>query len=349
MLTRLLALSLMLSFINVGFGATVANPYQITLPIASQSEQHRKLAVKQGLKEILSQISARSNIENTQKLQEALNKSMDFVEQFSYEDDFLIIQYSADMIQDLLEEAGNKTWGQRRPTVILWLVIDDENKKQLIGSEQESALQAQVLAIAEQLGLPLVLPLMDLEDMASVSVDDVWNQYNSTLRQASSRYGAQAILIARIRNVSPDTAQYHASWQLLAEHDSRDWQQVESSLQEVLQKGISDTAHFLIKQYGTQQGERSEQSYPIFIGVQNIQSDKDFARVEAYFNSLDKVSSVGITHVTPDLAVFQLTPKNDNNRYSIAQEIGLDHHLVTSINASQEDEVDLTYRWSASE
>jgi hypothetical protein len=54
-------------------------------------------------------------------------------------------------------------------------------------------------AIADQRGLPITLPLLDLEDMNQIEFADVWGGFEQSLLPASTRYGADAVLVGRIR------------------------------------------------------------------------------------------------------------------------------------------------------
>ena len=48
-------------------------------------------------------------------------------------------------------------------------------------------------------GLPIALPLLDLEDMTAVTFADVWGGFDEPVQRASTRYRADATLIVGVR------------------------------------------------------------------------------------------------------------------------------------------------------
>jgi len=132
-------------------------------------------------------------------------------------------------LRNLLSDAELPRWGANRPQVLLWIAIGDQKQRFLIGTEAEDMLPLlmsrqpddeinrlsnedmvpeleieQVSIDLKQIltqkafrrGLPVILPLMDLEDSIAIDVADVWGRFVMPIRQASSRYEHDAILAA---------------------------------------------------------------------------------------------------------------------------------------------------------
>ena len=73
-----------------------------------------------------------------------------------------------------------------------------------------------MLEIAEKRGLPLAFPLLDTEDLQSVTFSDIWGGFDERIIAASKRYGANSILIGRVR---PSSSQSNR-WTYISYNDN---------------------------------------------------------------------------------------------------------------------------------
>jgi hypothetical protein len=62
-----------------------------------------------------------------------------------------------------------------------------------------SAIRTELTAVADERGLPIALPLLDLEDLDAVTFLDVWAGDEERIGSAATRYRADAVLIGRVR------------------------------------------------------------------------------------------------------------------------------------------------------
>lgn len=348
----LLASTLMcLFYCPLSKAAIVSHLYDVSLPAQTQTEQEKKDLFQQGLLQVLERINGRPGIEAYPAVAQALKQASNYVEQYSYDGDKLCVKYSAPLVNQLISSTGERVWGQTRPSVILWLAMETEpQQRHLIGAESDPSLQSSLLKIAKQAGLPLVLPLMDLEDVSVVTVADVWGQFPSVLREASRRYGAQAILIGRIthrKDIGPETKSWNGYWQLLTDQETPSWRVQGETLEEVLTQGMTGTSHFLKGHYGVKNtSNRIFPAKPILVGVEDIQTAQDFAKVETYLASLEQVSRVNVYQIFAHGAIFEIFPKSDEDSETLKRIIRLNHRL-TSLSTEEKslENVDLAYRW----
>jgi hypothetical protein len=81
---------------------------------------------------------------------------------------------------------------------MLWLVVDENNKKKIYGSEDaELGLYHQIKQVENIHGLSIFLPLQDQQKMHFAHMTSPMTE-NSVLVQASQRYGAGVILLASV-------------------------------------------------------------------------------------------------------------------------------------------------------
>jgi hypothetical protein len=129
---------------------------------------------------------------------------------------------------------GLPVWGPERPLTLLWIAVDDgmggrallgANDAAELGVESSpatasllTALRGELTAVADERGLPVTLPLLDLEDFSVVTFVDVWGGFDDRVVAASQRYGADAVLIGRVR---PGLVGYEVQWLLIAGAERR--------------------------------------------------------------------------------------------------------------------------------
>ena len=298
--------------------AKVDTLYEVILPCGTQLDAERQQLFKQGMEEILDRVSTEPELRRYPEIARALDRAVDYVERYTYEGDRIRIQYNAATIRPLVQKTGQVVLSEHRPSVILWLAIEENQTRRLIGQETDPTLQQTVLEMAKKRGIPLILPQMDLEDINAVSTNDIWGQFPSVLQEASSRYGSQMILVGRLQALGQD--EWEASWQWLAGDAPFVWENSGHSIDAVLNAGfdrmkVQFKDHYATKKEGTM-------ARSVLIGISNLRSIRDYVNVESYLESLDLISEVNLVQVLGDKVVFQIVPRHPLNTQSLMQAIG---------------------------
>jgi uncharacterized protein len=344
MLRKWLAALIFLFGVSISAYAAVADAlYEVIIPCGSQTDLERQRLFKQGMKEVLNRISTESDLHRYPDIVNALDRAVDFIERYAYEDDKIRIQYNAALIRPLIHRTGQVVWGEHRPKVILWLAVEENQQRRLIGQETDRALQAKLLEMATRRGIPLVLPQMDLEDISAVSTNDIWGEFPSVLQQASQRYEAQAVLVGRLRSLGGN--EWEASWQWLAGGTPLIWENSGDSIEGVLNSGFDRLNMQFKGHYATKKEGSLSQS--MMIGILNLHSIRDFIRAESYLESLDLVKEVNLVQVLGERVVFEVIPRHPQSSQALMQAIGLDQHFVSLANDPDFRQVDMIYRWAS--
>jgi hypothetical protein len=66
--------------------------------------------------------------------------------------------------------------------------------KKYLNIKEDFEVYSSLQAVAKKKGVPLMLPLMDLEDKRELTVDDILSAYSDKVLNGSRRYGVSAIL-----------------------------------------------------------------------------------------------------------------------------------------------------------
>lgn len=324
------------------YAAVVDTLYEVTLSCGSQTDLERQQLFKQGMEEVLGRLSVEPELRRYPDVANALDRAVDFVERYTYEDDKLRIQYNSAMIRPLIHRTGQAMLGEHRPRVVLWLAIEESQQRRLIGQETDPVLQGKLVEMATRRGIPLVLPQMDLEDINAVSTSDIWGEFPSVLQQASQRYGAQAVLVGRLRAQGNE---WEASWQWLSGGTPLIWENSGDSVESVLNAGF-DRLNMQFKDHYAAKKEGSL-SQSMKIGISNLHSVRDFIRAESYLESLDLIKEVNLVQVLDDRVIFEIIPRHPQSSEVLMRAIGLDHHFVSLSNDSNFQQVDMVYRWAS--
>lgn len=253
-------------------------------------------------------------------------------------------------LRNLLRDADLPRWGSNRPQVLLWVAIGDPKQRFLLGTDDELMLKSLGLAAqtedqpniklesteipslhidikaivnqqAEKRGLPILLPLMDLEDSISISVADVWGRFVEPIRQASLRYDSDAILAAQLLK---STDGWISRWLLLHKGRTLSWEQESDSIEAALIAGVDSTTDQLAEQYAV--FEDSLQRNELLISVSNIEHLEDYAHLMKYLQELTSVHSVNVAGLSN--SAIQLRLNLIGEQQAMLQAISLNNRLV---------------------
>ena len=255
-----------------------------------------------------------------------LEKPGQFVEQYSYTESpagdtqpaelKLWVQFDGVSLARELRRAGLPYWGAERPGVMVWLAIDDRGRRYLVSENGAEQLTSTLQQVGQERGLPLTLPLMDLEDQRAVEFTDVWGQFSGRIESASQRYRPQAILTARLSRREAG-GQWRGDWQLDDSGTRQSWSTRDGSLAAALDSGIAQGAEWLARRYAvvsTAAGVRN-------LVVDDVRTLEDYARVSGYLASLSPVDHVDVVRADQHSVEFNLALSADER--SLLQLIAL--------------------------
>lgn len=116
------------------------------------------------------------------------------------------VSFDPAAVQHLAQTLGLPVWNHDRPVIMLWLVDNRGNnsagERRIMLDQEYSAAREQLRQVAMERGIPLLLPLGDLEDNMAVSASDVYGNFINPIAAASLRYQPDAVLVASLNNDS---------------------------------------------------------------------------------------------------------------------------------------------------
>jgi uncharacterized protein len=275
--------------------ADVAWLYDVAVPVEDQSSSARLDAAGRGLTEVLSRITGLASVPRNEVVSRALAAPDLYYNQFRFDrkDDELLLslQFVPQSVLGLIRDARLPIWGANRPTVLAWIVVEDDNERSLLGAASEHPLIDGLQDRARYRGLPLRLPLLDLADQLVVEPAAVWGRLSQTLLPASERYGADIVVVGRIQHLDDD--RWVAAWEFWIDAEVREHSQ-QSAEPAALGRGVADLlADELASRYAVlDRGVRR-----LELQVSAVNGAADYAEMLRYFNALEFVEQVQISSV----------------------------------------------------
>jgi hypothetical protein len=242
-----------------------------------------------------------------------------FVQQYRIDADQQVwVNFDAVAVRRELDAVGASVWGAERPTTLVWLIVDDgSGYRAVVGAAEEqpgapgsmsdpdpqqlAAVREELQDAADRRGLPLLLPLVDTEDISSLSLSDVWGGFTESVTAASARYGPDAVLVGRGRAAA--FGPLAVRWTLLVGAERYNWEGD-------LASGPNDVADF----FAARLSASASSSGTIVLSVDAVDSFAAYGRLSAYLGELDLVEGMAVDHVSGDRVVFRLEVRGDADR-----------------------------------
>lgn len=338
--------------------------YQASIAINSQNSSDRADALKKALAAVMLKIGGEKSVLDHEIIKKSLSDYRSYLSQYRYQHKmlkvadqqgnkkqlFLLASFNEEKINQLFQEANLPLWGSLRPQVLLWLVDEQDLTRRIISNSSASNLPFMVNEFSAQRGLPITMPLMDLTDTNEIKLSDVWGRFQQPIKDASSRYFAEAIVVMRISNSSLITLDYKekeesnlndcgllcAQPQQKVQNYALDWSLLDWSLikgqqkfsqqyqggtpQEVLHQGLADISELIYQRYALSTTSQKD----FIIEVANIDSLTMYVDV---FDFLDKLSSVK--------SVTLLSAKGSARRFNL-ELLGSTEALLASLKLNKQ-------------
>jgi len=304
----------------------VADLYEAEVPVMGQDEGERVDAVRVALSEVLVRVTGKRDAPSTPELQDALRRPMRYVQQFRYRDrpkarpgdgaapdtsedqytQALWVTFDPRALNNLLTEAGLPVWGRVRPATLLWLAVEDRGQRHLLGADTPGELRDRVRAAARLRGVPILLPLLDLQDQRALKFSDVWGDFQDSILNASKRYEGEAVLVGRLFREGDGS--WQSRWSFYQNGGAERWT-AKGDRDDVVRAGIETAADQLAARFAqvlTAGGGGS-----VDMVVSDINSLDDYARAMRYLNGLDPVRSLSVARVAGDTVTFHITVRGN--------------------------------------
>lgn len=289
------------------YAIEVTTLYSAQVPLDPDDPDAQANAYRTALSEVLVRVTGSSSAADSAELAELFPNPARFVQQYRPgPDNTLIVSLDGPAIERVLKQSGATVWGTDRPLTIIWLAVDwglgdreivaaDDPDRFSQGSrtaDRNRLLRERVQAVATRRGLPILFPLLDVEDLENIGFSDIWGGFDDPLLAASARYGAASVLVGRIR---PDEIQ-PPRWTWYRDGQRFAWPgQPEEAIDQ-----LADALAARDAIRGDQESELIE------LTISGIDSVVAYGRIQQYLENLRVVQSLIIKNVSGDRIVYEV-------------------------------------------
>jgi len=292
--------------------ARVDDLFKVEVTAGGRDARSRDAALGEALGQVLVRITGSTESLSKSTLKPLFKNPSRFAQQYRFreipaetpgqaEHLRLWVQFDGVALAREVREAGLPYWGSERPDVLLWLAIDDRGRRYLVSDNSGGSVARSLSQSAYRRGLPLTLPLMDLEDQRAVQFTDVWGGFVGALESASQRYRPQVILVGKLGH-SGASGGWRGSWDLLGAGGQQSWTSHAANLEAAVEQGIGEASEWLALQYAVVATGEVVRS----LLVEGVQGLEDYARVSKYLASLTPVEQVQVARVNGREVEFSL-------------------------------------------
>lgn len=322
----------------------VANLYSSSV-VAVDAQSNRDLQ-KVALAEVLVKVSGNPLIAKDPVIKKTLIKAREYLLKQSQEnidgERHLHVSFNEQKVNRLLRSSEFGVWSQNRPQQILWLVVDEDFSRSVKG-ENDTDYADFINAIKEQAdkrGVPVLFPVMDLDDQLQVSSSDLWGQFTDPIELASTRYAADNYIIAKMIKQQDG---YKLNWSLYGRNNSNEAYEIwltdsdQGDLSEMGVKLSSRLADHLGDRYSVKASGNNE---VVYFNVDAINGISDYAKLIEMFSALSAVAQVDLERVSGSSIQLKLVLLGTQE--DLLMELSLDQRIQSGKNTFD----DMNFQWN---
>lgn len=325
--------------------------YVADVLVADESAEQLRAGARAGLLQVLVRVSGRVDIESNPLILSYLRRPADYYYQFSYESSdktlmtaageqaarVLTLHFEPSAVARILRQVELPVWGSNRPLVILWVAVNEGADRRILGESDETELAAVLAEQARRRGLPVIFPILDLEDASRITSAEVWGAFLDRIELASARYKPDAILTARVQQEI--SGRWLGKWSYRTQET---WQSVDNvafSADQLVRTMVDQLTDELAAQYAF--GSARD---VIALTIEGVTSVEDYAAVSAYLETLAPVLHSSVVSLTGGIARFDLGIEGQQQQ--LVDLIELDQRMLLLTHDPQSEQ--LLYRWKSS-
>jgi len=231
----------------------------------------------------------------------------------------LDVSFAPSLVQEKMTSFGIPVWGSTRPSVLVWIVIESEGERSIVGTSDDRYLVKALLTKGEQRGVPLFLPVADLQDVGSINIDDLWGLYTDSVDLASERYLADVVVMMRMYQTGEQL--WSGNWVIKQRQALESGALYDAEPDAVIESLVSDLAATLSSRYAVLK-QTSELGNTLNVEISQINSFEDYIGLQRYLKSLPPVASMQLMWVGQGRAAYHLVLRGPNTQFFEHIELG---------------------------
>jgi len=272
--------------------------YEQEIAVQDQGDAERIRAYREGLTAVILKITGVERHLGNAAVERAVRDAQSYVQEVSYRTDstgpelrtLISVSFDSALVNQMLMSSGVPVWDRDRPAVLLWLSVQNATgQRELLSADSEHPMLEIVREFSRVRGLPVLIPVMDLEDRRNLPADVAWSLDEAAIRNASARYGADAILSGRLLE-SPN-GDLVGLWQFLFRGSAETFDAFERDLSVYTLGTLNQVTAQLASHFAFNSLEAPANSR-VTVRVEGMDSATDYVNLMAYMDNLAVVDTV---------------------------------------------------------
>ena len=254
----------------------------------------------------------------------------------------LNVVFQADAIKALLNQAGAPFWQANRPGVLVWLVEQSGGQQRIINAELAPQFYNALNQAAEARGVPLIQPLLDLEELNQIGAADLWDLSIPVIDSASQRYDNGAVLVGKFSQAYDKS--WFGQWMLLYRGDRQIEHYRDTELADFFIQGSDLVADRLAADYAVAVSQ-TQRNNNLTIKFSGIKDHTDYLALSEYLRQVPALKAIQLSHIDGKHCYFSLEGSDDIDQ--VRALIELNDRLVPSRDDSRDSYLSnqLHYQW----
>ena len=293
-LRRSLSLLALLLPVVAARAATLPNLYVATVQPDPSAPDQRAAASETAFARVLVRVTGNRYAALDPQLQTLMHDAPRYLNSYGVDrQGRAVVGFSAARVDQALATLEIPAWGTQRPLTLLWIAVDDGAGGRALLPANElgtnvapstgelvTMIRTELAAVADERGLPIALPLLDLQDLNAVHFTDVWGGFDDQVLLGSARYRANAVLIGRAH---PGLLGTEVEWLLLKDGERRTLDGT------AVRDGLDAVADVYASELGVVGGATTTR-----LRVLDVATPADYGRVMSYLETLSALQSVDV-------------------------------------------------------
>lgn len=287
--------------------------YEARVLVTDEGASQLRSGARAGLLQVLVRVSGSLDVDQSSMIRNSLRNPAAYYYQYSYESTErtllvgeeelpakeLTLRFEPSAIARLLRDANFPVWGSNRPAVLLWVAVNEGQERRILSEADPSSIVSSLVSQASERGVPLLFPILDLEDASRISTAEVWGAFLDRVDNASSRYSPDAVLTARIQQEV--SGRWSGRWSYRI---SGGWQSMETvafSSDEIVRNMVDQLANELAARFALDSSRAR-----VVLTVEGVADVARYAELSRYLEQLTPVLSSNVISLQGDVARFEL-------------------------------------------
>ncbi len=350
----LLLVLLILSPLQSAKAVVIDELYTVVLPVSDQTTDVRLTAFEAAFGLVLIKVSGSDEAQKNQAISRLSQSSSRYVKQFSYEGRpgvdaeggaikllYLKVNFDQQQIERLLRKHDFPVWGRERPSSLLVINRQSGGSIRIVTGDSAPKIVELLDAAVLKMGVPMLIPLMDLEDINLVDVSDVTSRHFKVINNMATRYEPDAVVVGEI--VELDSDNWQGAWEVRFTDQIFKWRHKAATQEAVIDQLIAHLASVLALEYALESHQRNEQE--LLLKVSSMKDINHLISVRKYLGSLNVVESVRIALVSKEEVTFYLKLRSSAEDLQRLIDIGnvLEQLDLPMVNLQSNDGVVISY------